>query len=1184
MGIKKKEEKKQEDVIDISTLPPCKTLLTTFTCHPYLSALNKYLKVTDFKLITRDDLLLALKEKSMEANPQNLALICKTKLEELTIPIRKEKKDSPRRDDSKFDLILVLKNYPMTSEESTELDTLDLNIEIFLYLRPNKSRISVNYSKKLEAFNTKLMELTNAGSDISALVQPSQPDLYPGSLMTLHSLSLHKNNYQHAIIHVEEFDTEEDLEFKEEVKEEKEETKKKDLKAPVKKGEEPKEEEIDPNDPKLKFCHSAIEKIKALINARIEYETWKKNLVLAPLYPETSKAELRPSKSQVSVGSSTKRSEHEKIVSLDDIPKTWDFTYYHSCINHFSESAVDYLAVLSCIFRWISRDSLSSRIFHQVNSKESPIKITEFNNYTFQKVQNAKYYLSEEFLYQTLKTVFNDLTIPEVLPNYLVLPADQRSSLTTSLLYYTSFDPIYFERYLNVLNFEKLLLKIHPERTWDLGNRKFEETFDMNEFSQIFLKLKMYEPEILTEYIQRTDSLLVAVLFRTPPGRIIRKAWRSRWRVCPNFSQYLNMFEKSDLESFFNIDPKLVGCIKERVKIMYPADNSVIKMIEYHVAGRNKEFSENSWSPRFRGIVFKDNWYFGVRKGSNCEFWARFGDERILAEMTENGLELTFTMDSGLLIKFLPSGEILQQKPGSDEENRIIFPNGSVSQYKKDGSTVLLMPKGEVSTYGKDKLWIITNNKGKRVAKRGRQLFPLDPISVTSQIDAETLAKVTVREDLVLTLCFNDGSTGVFHEDGTRIHTSSDKNTIYVESPGYAPVRIYRDPIKARQNTVIGLGSSDSGLGAEDLMLRSNDGVLIEVVLPNKCKVQSIVQKQELEAYNQFSVSRVHLVQHSDGAVLKTTQDGEAVLITAQARDSLAQGAGKDAYFYDIFTLPEERNSGVYTARVDQGRLFTKDDEGNYFEVTTEGKAIERLAVSLNVEDTEPESPIFDGEEYIDPECKFLPPPATIIPPRVFLIHENKVHEYLEDSQLDYHFRNFEGKYYKEEGKITKCHTWLQDKADKDSFSFPDSPFDKYSLPKLVKPMLQTIIVPEKPKQVKYVRRVVKEFEAMDEDKRKSMKRSLEMFEEWNRERLEEKAKAMIVDPRNEGELTKFNGFSERLAKFRGVVEVKVEKEDKDEDQVSDFYVELSDEELPGHMERTGMHSDKINAFKIEPA
>ena len=1163
MGVKKKEEKKQEDIIDISTLPPCRTLLCTFAWHSYMSSLNKYLKLSDFRCITREDLLLSAKEKALDPTPSNLAQICKSKIEELQIPIRKEKKDTPRKENFKFDLILVLKNYPLTQEESLELDQSENQVEIFLYLRPNKQRITSQFNKKQENFNLKLQEIQNTGGDSSSLLPPVMPELYPGSLLSLYKFSLSKTSYKQLLIRVEEFDTEEDLEYKEEVKEEKEEVKKKDVKAQPKKGEEPREEEIDPNDPKIKFCVSVVEKIKGLINSRVEYEDWKKNVSLIPLFPEPAKNELRPSKSQVSISSSRRSEPGEKqAVSLDEIHKNWDFSYFYACVQQFPEKVSDTYSVLSCIFRWICRDSLDSTLFLPLEPSQTGIKIIEYHDYNEKKAENTSFYLSQEKLPDTIHKMIGGLNIPELTRTPLPIPKNIRSSQTTSLQHFSKFSSTYFERCSNILEFENLLKKIHPERTWDLGDRQYEECFSKVDFSQVFLQMKMYDPEILTEYIERTDSLLVAVLFRTPPGRIIRKAWKSPWKVFPSFSQYLNIFEKSEFEQFYNIDPSLVGCIKERTKIMYPADNSVIKMIEYQIAGKNSEFTENPFFPRFRPIVYKDDWYFGIRTSVNNEFWASFDGEKILAEITESGLEVTYTLDSGLIVKFLPTGEILQQSPGSEEENRVIFANGSVAKYKKDGSIQLLMPSGDVSVQSKEKLWVVTNNKGKRIGKRGRQLFPMDPIHVTTQIDAETLAKVVIREDLVLTLTFSDGSTGVFHEDGTRIYRSSDKNTIFVECPGYSPVHIYKDPIKARQNTVIGLGSSDSGLGAEDLMIRSNDGILIEAFLQNGTKVQSILQKQELEAYNQFSTNRINLAIRSDGTVIKTSQEGEVVFITAQARDQLAQSSGKDAYFFDIFTLPEERNSGVYTAQLDKGRLFTKDKEGNYFEVNVDGKAVERLAVSLNVEDEEPPSPVFQGEEYIDPECKFLPPPSSIIPPRLFIVNQDKVTEFLEFPQLDYHFKNFKGKYVKEDCKEFVCHTWITDQSNKDSFAFPNSPFERYSLPKLVKPMLQTLLLSETPKPVSYIRRAIREFLPMDTEKRSELQKALKEFDKWKYERVLEKKKIEIVDPRNPVEIGKFESFMNRLAKARGLFEVKVEKEEKkEEDRFSEYFVEISSEE-----------------------
>ncbi|OMJ77048.1 hypothetical protein SteCoe_23447 [Stentor coeruleus] len=1178
MGVKKKEEKKQEDAIDISTLPPCKTMIISLIWHPYLALLSKYLKIHDFKLITREELIASVKEKALEPTPTNLSTICKNKIEELQLPIRKEKKEALKKEENsgKYDLVIILKGFPLTLEETIELDTYELLIETLMYMRPTINHINNHLKKRTEIYNNKVQELTNNGLDPSTLIQPILPDLYPPVIHTLDKFSIEKKQYKNLHIKVYEFESEEDLESKDEAKEEKEEVKKKDVKAPVKKGEEPKDEEIDPNDPKIKFCMGYLEDVKNLINSKNAYEYWRRTIKLLPLFPD--KTSLQTSKSQASLESTGRRSDvvEKSDISLDELPKTWDFSYYNACISTLPDSACTPGLFLGCALRWLCRDSVNSQLFFKSKPHNEALTILNFNDRVKIRGEKNYFYMSENELPETLEKIMSTQNIPGVnryqLPNKT--PDPERLAETTKLLSFASFPAEYYERSLTLIEFEKILGRVHTERAWNFGNRIYEENLSIEDFYQVHLKMSIFEPEILTEYDKRTDSLLLCMYFRTPPGRIIRKAWKTKWKVCPNYCQFLNMFHDKESNVFYDIDPNLVGPIKERSKIMYPADNSVIKMIEYHAGPRKNYYDENLLRPRYRPIVYKDGWYFGIRKHGGNEFWANFDKERILAEMGENGLELNFTLESGLIVKILPGGEILQQKPNSEEENRVIFPNGSVARYKKDGSIELLMPTGEVSVQSKDKLWVITNNKGRRLAKRNRNSFPMDRIQVTTQIDAETLAKVIIREDLVLSLKFSDSSFAVLHQDGTRIYTSADKNTIFIECAGYAPVRIYKDSIKARQNTIIGLGSSDSGLGAEDIMLRSNDGVLIETVLPNSTKIQSFVQKQELEAYNQFSINRVNLVKRQDGTIMKTSQDGEVVFITAEARDILAKANGDNAYFYDIFTLPDERNSGVYTIRVDTGKLWTKDNEGNYFEVTTDGKAIERLAVSLNVEDTEPMSPYLSEGEYIDPECKFLPPPATIIPPRLFVVRDNKAKEFFEESQLEYHFLNFEGKHVKEECKGYTAHSWIKEKDDKDAYTFPGSPFQTYSLPKLVSPILQTLILSPTPILVSYVFRRIYEYPAIDEERREIIQKDSEKYEEWKDAKEKEKKRLEINDPRNDVEKTKYEQFMQRLMKFRGYVEPKVEKEESD--KFSDFYVELSDEE-PGEIPEI-----KVSSLKME--
>lgn len=106
-------------------------------------------------------------------------------------------------------------------------------------------------------------------------------------------------------------------------------------------------------------------------------------------------------------------------------------------------------------------------------------------------------------------------------------------------------------------------------------------------------------------------------------------------------------------------------------------------------------------------------------------------------------------------------------------------------------------------------------------------------------------------------------------------------------------------------------------------------------------------------------------------------------------------------YFFELFGVPTERRSGVYTVDLDLGRLWTCDEEGNFFIVYANGDSVEKLSVSFNldqmvegIQNKEPSSPRIKDGEYIEQECKFLPPPKTVAHPRLFLVNSEGATEY----------------------------------------------------------------------------------------------------------------------------------------------------------------------------------------------
>ncbi len=55
-------------------------------------------------------------------------------------------------------------------------------------------------------------------------------------------------------------------------------------------------------------------------------------------------------------------------------------------------------------------------------------------------------------------------------------------------------------------------------------------------------------------------------------------------------------------------------------------------------------------------------------------------------------------------------------------------------------------------------------------------------------------------------------------------------------------------------------------------------------------------------------------------------------------------------YFFELFGIPSERRSGVYTADVNVNRLLTQDEEGNVFIIYANGDSVEKLSVSFNLD------------------------------------------------------------------------------------------------------------------------------------------------------------------------------------------------------------------------------------------
>ena len=148
------------------------------------------------------------------------------------------------------------------------------------------------------------------------------------------------------------------------------------------------------------------------------------------------------------------------------------------------------------------------------------------------------------------------------------------------------------------------------------------------------------------------------------------------------------------------------------------------------------------------------------------------------------------------------------------------------------------------------------------------------------------------------------------------------------------------------------------------------------------------------------------------------------MLITANERSYLNDigkqipefGSKDYDFFFELFGVASERRSGVYTANLDKGRVWTQDEEGNYFIVYANGDSVEKMSVSFDldqmvegIENKEPTSPRIKDGEYIEEECKFLPPPKTLAHPRLFYVrNDGSGVEFYNREQLKHMFRTNE--------------------------------------------------------------------------------------------------------------------------------------------------------------------------------
>ena len=157
----------------------------------------------------------------------------------------------------------------------------------------------------------------------------------------------------------------------------------------------------------------------------------------------------------------------------------------------------------------------------------------------------------------------------------------QRESDVASILQYSSLPPSQAKRSLVLRAFELMMKSKEPERDFFFLDRNFIEQYDAHTLRQELTSALKLKPDAIYHYYERDDALLLALYFKNPPGRLLRRQWTYPLKVFPDFQtwrKYVKQDSVSVADSLYEIEQSKVGVLRSNTKYCYPSDNSIIRI------------------------------------------------------------------------------------------------------------------------------------------------------------------------------------------------------------------------------------------------------------------------------------------------------------------------------------------------------------------------------------------------------------------------------------------------------------------------------------------------------------------------------------------------------------------------------------------------------------------------------
>ena len=177
------------------------------------------------------------------------------------------------------------------------------------------------------------------------------------------------------------------------------------------------------------------------------------------------------------------------------------------------------------------------------------------------------------------------------------------------------------ERALMLKTLEEQFQSKEPDFNWNLFDRSIEERFPKRALIQELSDALLWEPDTISKYFARDDSLLLAIYQKVPSDKSYSRQWKAPYKSMPDFSNWLEYFSKeSDLKMpLYDIDDNKVGQLREFIQNLTPSSGGLMKIRKYNIGF--DEISQVEW--------FKDGTMFGIRSRSEAEdisdyFWISY--------------------------------------------------------------------------------------------------------------------------------------------------------------------------------------------------------------------------------------------------------------------------------------------------------------------------------------------------------------------------------------------------------------------------------------------------------------------------------------------------------------------------------------------------------------------------------